>query len=101
MLGVGSYSVGLGLFVAGGVVAAGGMTVGVSFGLLCGGCCNPCGGCVCGRHCGFGLLLLMAGEEHGGWGLVAVLLGCPVGVFLMGCFCGGRRAVRVVFGVVW
>ena len=68
MLGVGSYSVGLGLFVAGGVVAAGGMTVGVSFGLLCGGCCPPlvAGLSVC--HCGFGLWWLMAGEEHGGWG---------------------------------
>ena len=49
-------------------------------------------------HCGFGLLWFMAGGVYGGyggWGLVAVLLGCPVGVFLMGVLlwrekgCGG------------
>ena len=40
-----AYSVGLGA-----VVTVGGVTIGVSFGFLCGGYCNPCGGCVCGRH---------------------------------------------------
>ena len=36
-----AYSVSVRWFVAGGVVTVG-MTVGVSFGLLCGGCCPPC-----------------------------------------------------------
>ena len=49
-------------------------------------------------HCGFGLLWLMVGEECGAWGLVAVLLGCPVSVSLWECCCGGRGAVMVVFG---
>ena len=90
MLGVGSYSVSAGWFVAGGVVTVG-MTVGVSFWVAVRGLLSPlfvAGLPVC--HCGFGLLWLMAGEGCGGLGLVAVLLGCPVGFSLGGVVVAGE-----------
>ena len=54
VLGVVAYSVSAGWFVAGGVVTVGGMTVGVSFGLLCGGYCPPCLWRDCGVTAGLG-----------------------------------------------
>lgn len=85
VLGVGAYSVSAGWFVAGGVVTVG-MTVRDFFWVSVRGLLSPlfvAGLPVC--RCVFGLLWLMAGEGHGGvGGLVAVLLGCPVGFFLMG-----------------
>lgn len=100
VLGVGAYSVSAGWFVAGGVVAVGGMTVGVYFGFRCGGYCPPCLWRVC-------LCVTVGLGCCGSWrvstgcgGLVVVLLGRSVGFSLMGCCCGGRRAVRVAFGDV-
>ena len=83
MLGVGSCSVGLGWFVAGGVVTVG-MTVGVSFWVAVRGLLSPlfvAGLLVC--HCGFGLLWIMAGE-CGAWGLVVVLFWVSCGCFPYG-----------------
>lgn len=99
VLGVGSCSVGLGWFVAGGVGCGRDDCWGFLLGFCAGVTVPPCLWRVClcvtvGLSCG-GSWRVSAGAR----GLVVVLLGLCV---LWGlCFCGGRRAVRVVFGVVW
>ena len=90
VLGVGSCSVGLGWFVAGGVGCGRDDCWGFLLG-FCAGVTAPL--FVAGlpvRHCGFGLWCLMAGEEYGAGGLWRFFWGVLWGVPYEGVVVAGE-----------